>query len=84
MWAAVYSGMVSRIFLKWYKLDAYLDIHREMTTRMDSRLFQLNQNTGVVVLDLTAAYDTVWHLGLYSEALQNSSTLDCRLSSSVS
>ena len=26
--------------------------------------FQLKQKTGAVFLDLTAAYDTVWHLGL--------------------
>jgi len=27
--------------------------------------FQLKQKTGAVFLDLTAAYDTVWHLGLH-------------------
>lgn len=32
--------------------------------------FQEKQKAGVVLLDLTAAYDTVWHLGLHIKLLK--------------
>ena len=32
--------------------------------------FQDNKKAGVVLLDLTAAYDTVWHRGLYLKLLR--------------
>ena len=32
--------------------------------------FQHTENTGVVFLDLTAAYDTVWHRGLHLKLLR--------------
>ena len=32
--------------------------------------FQANEKAGVVLLDLTAAYDTMWHRGLHLKLLQ--------------
>ena len=38
--------------------------------------FQHNEKAGVVFLDLTAAYDTVWHRGLHPKLLRGSSRID--------
>jgi len=54
---------------------------RALTTFIENG-FQLKQKTGVVFLDLTAAFDLA--PGSTTEALQNSSTLDCRHSRPIS
>ena len=41
-----------------------------MLTQYIEDSFQEKQKAGVVLLDLTAAYDTVWHRGLHLKLLK--------------
>lgn len=51
--------------------------HITLLTKNIEDGFQLREKVGVVLLDLTAAYDTVWHHGLHLKLLW--SVPDCSL-----
>ena len=42
----------------------------DQVTLLTQDSFQNNEKAGVVFLDLTAAYDTVWHRGLHLKLLR--------------
>jgi len=47
-----------------------------LTTFIENK-FQKNLKTGTVFLDLTAAYDTIWHIGLLAKLSKVSPVLVC-------
>ena len=66
----IVKGILSPVQADFRKDGSTCDQVAALTTYIESG-FQQNLKTGVVFLDLSAAYDTVWHTGLLYKLSKN-------------